>query len=189
MWGSVRSGTAHRKQNAISCLTSQKEDAYEIWWAPIKNTTIHRQNFFFSFLTLYVELHFRTRWSTWRSCSCSKHESFCTNLRKHVVLNILIELLTVLLLLQPHIYISSCSSLHSSSARRIHSNMVKNQPKWTLSACGCRKFQIDPLGDHLCTRTTHSFPLVLDLRLDQERFVSTSDLNLKWTLALTSWYR
>jgi hypothetical protein len=25
-----------------------------------------------------------------------------------------------------------------------------------LSACGCRKFQIDPLGDHLCTCTTHS---------------------------------
>ena len=21
--------------------------------------------------------------------------------------------------------------------------------------CGCRKFQIDPLGDHLCTCTTH----------------------------------
>ncbi len=26
----------------------------------------------------------------------------------------------------------------------------------SLSACGCRKFQIDPLGDHLCTCTTHS---------------------------------
>ena len=25
-----------------------------------------------------------------------------------------------------------------------------------LAACGCRKFQIDPLGDHLCTCTTHS---------------------------------
>jgi hypothetical protein len=25
-----------------------------------------------------------------------------------------------------------------------------------LSACGCRKFQIDPLGDHLCTCTAHS---------------------------------
>jgi hypothetical protein len=26
----------------------------------------------------------------------------------------------------------------------------------TLPACGCRKFQIDCLGDHLCTCTTHS---------------------------------
>ena len=25
-----------------------------------------------------------------------------------------------------------------------------------LAACGCRKFQIDPLGDHLCTCTAHS---------------------------------
>jgi hypothetical protein len=25
-----------------------------------------------------------------------------------------------------------------------------------LAACGCRKFQIDPLGDHLSTCTTHS---------------------------------
>ena len=25
-----------------------------------------------------------------------------------------------------------------------------------LSACGCRKFQIDALGDHLCTCTAHS---------------------------------
>jgi len=25
-----------------------------------------------------------------------------------------------------------------------------------LSACGCRKFQIDTLGDHLCTDTAHS---------------------------------
>ncbi len=25
-----------------------------------------------------------------------------------------------------------------------------------LAACGCRKFQLDALGDHLCTCTTHS---------------------------------
>jgi hypothetical protein len=25
-----------------------------------------------------------------------------------------------------------------------------------LSTCGCRKFQIDTLGDHLCTCTAHS---------------------------------
>jgi hypothetical protein len=24
-----------------------------------------------------------------------------------------------------------------------------------LAACGCRKFQLDPLGDHLCTCTAH----------------------------------
>jgi hypothetical protein len=37
--------------------------------------------------------------------------------------HILIELLAVLLLLQPHIHISSCSSLHSS--RRIHKTLVR----------------------------------------------------------------
>jgi hypothetical protein len=26
----------------------------------------------------------------------------------------------------------------------------------SLGVCGCRKFQIDVLGDHLCTCTTHS---------------------------------
>ena len=26
----------------------------------------------------------------------------------------------------------------------------------SLAACGCRKFQIDALGDHLCTCTAHS---------------------------------
>jgi len=25
-----------------------------------------------------------------------------------------------------------------------------------LTGCGCRKFEIDPLGDHLCTCTPHS---------------------------------
>jgi hypothetical protein len=25
-----------------------------------------------------------------------------------------------------------------------------------LAGCGCRKFEIDPLGDHLCTCTVHS---------------------------------
>jgi hypothetical protein len=25
-----------------------------------------------------------------------------------------------------------------------------------LSGCGCKKFQLDTLGDHLCTCTTHS---------------------------------
>ena len=25
-----------------------------------------------------------------------------------------------------------------------------------LAACGCRKFQVDEMGDHLCTCTTHS---------------------------------
>jgi hypothetical protein len=25
-----------------------------------------------------------------------------------------------------------------------------------LAACGCRKFQLDALGDHLCTCTAHS---------------------------------
>jgi hypothetical protein len=29
-------------------------------------------------------------------------------------------------------------------------------PEKTLTACGCRKFQLDTMGDHLCTCTTHS---------------------------------
>jgi hypothetical protein len=29
-------------------------------------------------------------------------------------------------------------------------------PEMPLSACGCKKFQIDALGDHLCTCTAHS---------------------------------
>ena len=28
----------------------------------------------------------------------------------------------------------------------------------SLVACGCRKFQLDALGDHLCTCTAHSVP-------------------------------
>ena len=115
VWGHVRSGTAHQKHSAtwfvrvfrvltvtraekhshLACCSwlSSKNDAfahildgtYELWWAPIKNTRSHCQDRCFSFLALYVELHFHTRWSTWRSSSCSKHESFCTSLRKHVV--------------------------------------------------------------------------------------------------------
>ena len=29
-------------------------------------------------------------------------------------------------------------------------------PEKPLATCGCRKFQLDALGDHLCTCTTHS---------------------------------
>jgi hypothetical protein len=29
-------------------------------------------------------------------------------------------------------------------------------PEKPLAVCGCRKFQVDSLGDHLCTCTTHS---------------------------------
>jgi hypothetical protein len=29
-------------------------------------------------------------------------------------------------------------------------------PEKTLAVCGCRKFGIDSLGDHLCTCTAHS---------------------------------
>ncbi len=29
-------------------------------------------------------------------------------------------------------------------------------PEEPLPACGCRKFHLDVLGDHLCTCTTHS---------------------------------
>jgi hypothetical protein len=63
-----------------------------------------------------------------------------------------------------------------------------------LAACGCRKFQLDALGDHLCTCTAHSgakielaaylanaagpVPLVLDLSIAHDRFGSSSDHNL-----------
>jgi hypothetical protein len=70
-----------------------------------------------------------------------------------------------------------------------------------LGTCGVRKFQIDPLGDHLCTCTSHSgvkkthdwvvdqltdlflttrtvMSLVLDLHIAHDRFGSGSDLNL-----------
>ncbi len=72
-----------------------------------------------------------------------------------------------------------------------------------LAGCGSRKFQIDPLGDHLSTctaysglfRTTHKenfeaqlvagsrgstmwVPLVLDLRITHDRFGSSADPNL-----------
>ena len=37
-----------------------------------------------------------------------------------------------------------------------------------LSGCGTRKFEIDPLGDHLCTCTTHSgVKKAHDLTVDQ----------------------
>ncbi len=58
---------------------------YELWYTPIKITRSNRQNYSFSLFTLYVELHFHTLWITSQSSSCSKHESFITNLRKHVV--------------------------------------------------------------------------------------------------------
>jgi hypothetical protein len=75
----------------------------------------------------------------------------------------------------------------------------------SLAACGCRKFQLDALGDHLCTCTTHSgtkrpttrwltnrhcgdiklvtylantlgpVPLVLDLRIAHDRFGNSSE--------------
>ncbi len=80
--------------------------------------------------------------------------------------------------------------------------------KKPLSACGCKKFQVDALGDHLCTCTAHSgvkkahdwavdqiadlfrtlacylanaaglVPWVLDLRIAHDRFGSSSDPSL-----------
>jgi hypothetical protein len=106
-----------------------------------------------------------------------------------------------------------------------------------LAVCGCRKFGIDTLGDHLCTCTAHSgvkkahdwtvdqlvelfrtkhkvktqhvvenrgqhcgdielagylvnaagpVPLVLDLRIDHDRFGSSSDPNLNGKLHWTN---
>jgi hypothetical protein len=57
----------------------ERRKTHEIWPTPMKNTTSHPRNFCFSFLTLYVGLYVHTRWSTRRSCSSSKHESFCIN--------------------------------------------------------------------------------------------------------------
>ncbi len=79
-----------------------------------------------------------------------------------------------------------------------------------LAVCGCRKFKIDALGDHLCTCTAHSgakkahdwavgqladllrtaagpVPLVLDLRIAHDRFGSSSDPILNGQLHYPFW--
>jgi hypothetical protein len=113
--GCVRSGTAHQKHKAtsftraFSALTDMRSEkhshiaycswltsnndafahildgTHDLWCAHIKNTRIHRQHRCFWFLALYVELHFLTLWSTYRTCSWSKHESWYTSLRNHVM--------------------------------------------------------------------------------------------------------
>ncbi len=56
----------------------------------------------------------------------------------------------------------------------------------TLAACGCRKFQLDAMGDHLCTCIAHSgakkahdwvVEKLADLRLDaiQDGFIHFQD--------------
>ena len=48
-----------------------------------RESTVNYRSFWF--LALYVELHFHTLCPTCRTCSCSKHESWCTSLRNHVM--------------------------------------------------------------------------------------------------------
>ncbi len=113
--GSVCSGTAHQKHKgtcsprAFSALTDMRSEkhshlaycswltsnndafahildaTHDLWWTHIKNTRIHRQYRCFWFLALHVELYFLTLRSTCRTCSWSKHESWCTSLRNHVM--------------------------------------------------------------------------------------------------------
>jgi hypothetical protein len=72
-----------------------------------------------------------------------------------------------------------------------------------LAACGSRRFQLDAMGDHLCTQHVTEIrgrhcgvfemaaylpnaagpvPLVLDPRIAHDRFGSSSDLNLNGNL-------
>ncbi len=134
VWGSVRSGTVDQKHNTtcftrsfrvlmshlivmrsekhshLTCcswlsskedtFTSILDDTYENWYTPIKNTKTHREHRCFWFLSLYVELHFHTLWMLYP--------------------HILIQLLTVLILLNPHIHFSSfkfCSLDYSQLVR------------------------------------------------------------------------
>jgi hypothetical protein len=71
-------------------------------------------------------------------------------------------------------------------------------PEKPLATSGCRKFQLDPLGDHLNTCTPHSgakkthsayldnesgpVPLVLDLRIAHDRVGSSTDPTLNGNL-------
>ena len=58
---------------------------YDVCCTHIKHTNSHRPNRGFWFHVVSTQLHFGTLWRTWRTCSRSKHESFCTSLRQHVV--------------------------------------------------------------------------------------------------------
>ena len=147
VWGSVSSGTVHQKHNTpcftrdfrvltvmrsenhspftcCSWLSSKNDnfviildDTSELRWSHIKNTRSHRQDHCFWFLSLYVELYFHTLnhipdflvFETRIFCTLSSETMWYPH--------ILIQLLTVLILLQPHIHFSSCSSLHHSRVR------------------------------------------------------------------------
>jgi hypothetical protein len=116
------------KHSHLACCSwlSSKNDSftrildgvYELWCAPTKNTRSHRQHRCFWILAL--------SWQCILTHSASQDGLVLvrnTNLstlssEKKWYQNILIELLTVLLLLQPHIHISSCSSLHSSKRKQ-----------------------------------------------------------------------
>jgi hypothetical protein len=103
---------------------------------------------------------------------------------------------------------SLCQTFFSTSMG-VQIPVIAEKP---LAVCGCRKFKIDVLGDHLCTCTAHSgakkahdwavdqitdlfrtttkvktqqvtpVPLVLDLRITHERFGRSSDLSINGKL-------
>ncbi len=144
----MRNGTVHQKHNAtwltraFSALTEMRteehshlsccswlsskndafarilDDAYELWSAPTKNTRNHRQHRFFWFLTLswqFILTHSVPQDGLVRA----RHSNLSALVSENMwYQHILIELLAVLLLLQPHIHISSCSSLHSSKCKK-----------------------------------------------------------------------
>ncbi len=45
---------------------------------------------------------------------------------------------------------------NSSGAYHFFFFQIPVIPEKPLAVCGCRKFQVDTLGDHLCTCTVHS---------------------------------
>ncbi len=51
---------------------------------------------------------------------------------------------------------SWCPSLWQTFFSTSMDTQIPVIPEKPLAVCGCRKFQIDALGDHLCTCTVHS---------------------------------
>ncbi len=116
------------KHSHLACCSwlSSKNDAfarildgaYELWCAPTKNSRSHRQHRCFWFLALSWQCIF-THSVAQDGLSRARNTNLSALASENMwYQHILIELLAVLLLLQPHIHISSCSSLHSSKRKK-----------------------------------------------------------------------
>ncbi len=119
VWGFVRSGTTHQKHNATWLVRAfSVDDTNEIWCPPTIDTRRHRQHHCFWFLTLSCQC-ILTHSVTQDGLTRTRNTNLAVLTSENMwYQHILIELLTVLLLLQPHIHISSCSSLHSSKCKK-----------------------------------------------------------------------